>query len=220
LSLGVPAWLPEETSAVAIGASHWWVLRNSGGEWIVDIRTEDGSLTGGFPLTKELEDIEGPLFSVCMLAMRAQLWIAFGRHLFLFEGTGRAPRRWDCESTIIGLEPSAPLLTGAVVARCTNGVAVFWCDHSGDHVEVLAPLLERPFAVFLGNGALVVMSSIERPGGYMGEVIDLDRRGVHSRAEFFWQGGEPVALVGAARQDHFAIFTRAGEVQVKRVPAG
>lgn len=218
LSLGTPAWLPEELSAAAIGASHWWVLRGSSGEWIVDVRTDDGQLTGGFPLAHVLAEIDEPVHSVYMLAVRSQLWIAFGRHLFLFEAAGRAPRRWVCESTIIGLEPSAPLLASAVVARCMRGVAVFWCDHSGDHVEVLAPELERPFAVFLGNGALVAFSSVERPGGYQGEVIDVDRRGVHSRAEFFWQGDEPAGMVGAARQDQFAIFTRRGEVEVKRVP--
>ena len=75
-----------------------------------------------------------------------------------------------------------------------------------------------PLAAFLGNGVLVLLSTVAGPGGYMGQVIDLHRRDIHSRAEFFWQGDAPAALVGTGRQDQFAIFTYHGEVQVQRVP--
>ena len=92
-------------------------VRGSTGEWIVDVRTEDGQLTGGFPLSQALAEIDEPVQSVCLLAMRTQLWIAFGRFLFLFEAAGKSPRRWVCETPIVGLEASAPFLASAVVAR-------------------------------------------------------------------------------------------------------
>jgi hypothetical protein len=218
LALSAPAWLPDGVAAVTARSGHLWILRNTGSEWIVDVRFGNGSLTTEFSLQYLLADISEPVVTVAMLAIRSQVWIALGHHLFRFDEPRKPAQHWECESPILRLEPSAPFLTRALVARCAQGVAVFWCDQLKDHVEMLASDLAEPFCAWLGNGMLALLSSQEGPDGYSGRIIDLDRRGVHSEANFSWKEGSPAGLVALPRPDAFAVFTREGKVQIFHVP--
>lgn len=219
LMLFAPAWLPNATSVLTINSPHWWILRRSQGDWVVDGYRETGELDGSFSLGDCLAKIEDPASTVAMQAMRSQLWVAFGRHLFVFARPGQVARHWVCETAIHHLEASAPLLASAVIARCEMGAAIFWCDDMNDRVEMIGSDLRAPFAASLGNGVIVLLSSHEGPDGYAGLVIDIDRRGIHSQAEFSWKGDRPAGVVATDRQDMFAVFTFEGVVQLLSVPS-
>ncbi|HEV7406104.1 MAG TPA: hypothetical protein VGO11_24370 [Chthoniobacteraceae bacterium] len=218
ISVGVPSWMSDGVAAIATSAGHWWTLRGSAGEFILESRGEDGRLTGSTALTPWLNEITEPVEFVSLLALQAHVWVALGRHVFLF-GSGREPRRWACEFPIIGLEPSAPFLPRAALARCTRGACVFWADQPQADPEMLAAELVAPHAAFLRNGAVVLLSTGANPGGFAGRVLDLDRRGLHGATEFTWPDDYPQALTGTDTPAGFAIFTRAGEVHVHNVPS-
>ena len=154
-----------------------------------------------------------------MLALRRHVWLACGPNLLLFKG-GKIGRSWRLESPILGLEASVPFLPCAVLARCEKGAAVFWHDALAGDVEMIAPELKRPRAVFLGNGTLVLLAGEGDGRGCDGLAVDIDRRGVHSAAQFYKMGGTPVALVATDRPDEFAIFDGTSEASIWRVPAG
>lgn len=217
LPLSAPHWLPEGFAAMAVNAGHCWILRNANGEWIVDIRSANGYLSGEYSLQSIVDEIPEPVTTVAMLAVRSQVWIALGRYLFQFEQPRRPSRRWTLETPIVGLEPMAPLLAAGVVARCELGAAVFWCDHLNE-AEMIATDLAAPFCAPLGNGMIAFLSSIEEPDGFAGRVIDIDRHGEHSKEDFRWNGGAPVGLVAMPQPNGFAVFDQEGKVQTYEVP--
>jgi tetratricopeptide (TPR) repeat protein len=216
VSVVVPSWMPDGIAAVATSTGQWWTLRESAREFILECRSDDGRLTGSTALTSLLDEVEGPIETISMLALETRVWVALGRELLLFH-SGREVWRSRCESPIIGLEASAPFLPRAAVARCSRGVAVFWADHPLAGGEMLATNLVGPRAVWLRNGALVLLSSVATPGGFAGQVIDLDRRGIHSATDFVWSGASPIALVATDVPNGFAIFTHAGEVHLHEI---
>jgi tetratricopeptide (TPR) repeat protein len=218
LRLDGPSWMPEGVAAVSMSGGQCWLLRSSAaGEFILEVREIGGRVVGSFGLTSLFVEIGEPVEQVSMLAMGTQVWMAFDSQLFLFECEVR-PRHWRCEAPIVGLEPSAPLLARAVVARCAHGAAVFWADQPDQTVEMLAADLGAPLAAAVGNGSLVLLATVAGPGGFSGRVFDLDRRGVSSSADFSWEGAWPVALVATNLPNEFAIFTQDGEVTIMAVP--
>lgn len=217
VSLAVPSWMPAGVAAIATSAGQWWLLRASAGEFILECRTEDGRLNGSTALTPWLGEITAPVEFISLLALESHVWIALDRHLFLFKDT-RDPHRWTCDSPIIGLEPSAPFLPRAALARCTQGAIVFWADQLEAEPPVLAKDLSFPHATFLSNGTLVILSNVTIPGGFPGQVIALDRRGVHGSRDFIWPGPQPAALVATDSRNGFAIITHSGEALVHHIP--
>lgn len=195
------------------------MIRTSTGEFVLECWSGDGVFVSNKALTPWLKKIADPVESVAILALGPCVWVALGQHLFRCNGDHRKPRHWRCESPILGLEPSAPFLPRAAVARCARGAAVFWFDQPGGDPEMLAADLVKPLATFLRNGTLVLLSSTESPGGFAGQVIDLDRRGVHGTTDFTWSGERPVALIATDAPGSFAIFTHTGEVTVYQIPA-
>jgi tetratricopeptide (TPR) repeat protein len=218
LRVGVRPWLPDDTIAISLSGVLWWVLRGPPAALVLEVRTDDGKLTGSFGFPELLESAGGVIAHASLLVLRAQAWLAINEHLLLLEG-GKVSRSWRCETPIVGLEASAPFLPRGAVARCERGAAVFWADHLSAEVTMQASELNCPIVTFLGNGTLVLLSSVPAFGVFDGEVIDLDRRGVHSSAKFQWPNPQPpCALIATDRPDEFAIFTRDGEVQLFRVP--
>ena len=218
LTVAVPDWLPAGLLAIATSAGQWWLLRGSAGDLILEARGHDGRFVGCATLNSWLSQITEPMenFSVSMLALRHRVWVSIERHIFLFDGTEML-NHWSCESPVIGLEATAPFLPRGIVARCEQGAAVFWSDEPAASGEMLASALVAPLATFLGNGTLVLLSSVAGPGGFAGQVLDLDRHRIHSTADFTWSGAWPVALIAADTPYAFAIFTRSGEVQLHGV---
>ena len=219
LRVGMPDWMPEQMLALSVSGAQWWVLRIAGPELILDERTEDGRLVGGFEVGELVADIGDAGGTFSMLALRRHVWLACGPNLLLFKG-GIIECSWRLESPILGLEASAPFLPCAVVARCERGAAVFWHDAFSASVEMIAPELKRPRAVFLGNGTLILLAGESDGRGCDGRAVDLDRKGIHSEATFYKLGGTPLALVGTDRPDEFAVFDGTSEAQIWRVPVG
>ena len=221
LIVAVPDWMPEGVLALATSGGQWWLLRGPAGDLIVEARGTDGRLTGSTSVNPWLPHLTEPLesSSVSILALGSRVWVSLDRHLFLIDQSKRR-NYWRCESPIIGLEPTAPFLPCGVVARCEHGASVFWSDEPAASGEMLASDISAPLAVFLGNGTLVLLSSVAGPGGFAGQVLDLDRHHIHSTADFTWTGAWPVALVAADAPYSFAIFTRTGEVQILGITTG
>jgi hypothetical protein len=63
-------------AAVATSAGQWWTLRGSAGEFILECRGDDGRLTGSTALTSLLDEVEGPIESISMLALGTRVWVA------------------------------------------------------------------------------------------------------------------------------------------------
>lgn len=217
LHILMPPWMPESSAAISVSAGMFWCMRGLPAEIILESRTAGGALLGNFSLNHLLEQINEPVQRVSLLARGTHVWMAFDRHLFLFDG-GKNSNHWVCETPIIGLEASAPHLARAVVARCVYGAAVFWLDHRSSNAEMLATSLVSPYAAFLGNGTLVLLSSSGESAQFAGQILDLDRRGIHSTADFSYRGEWPAGITATDRADCFAIFTHAGAVHLHRVP--
>ena len=96
-------------------------------------------------------------------------------------------------------------------------MAVFWLDALSDHIEMIASHLTRPRALFLGNGALVLLAGESDGRGCEGVVVDIDRRGIHGEEKFYKNGAPPIGLVGTERPDDFAIFDGTDQAQIWRV---
>jgi len=215
---GHPAWVPPEMLAISISGAQWWVLRASESELILEERTESGNLVGSFDAAPADEWLGNAPENFFLLALRLHVWIAFGDTLLLFKG-GRFERRWKLESPIVGLEASAPFLPGAIVARCEFGAAVFWHDALADDVQVIAANLKRPRCVFLGNGALILLSGISDGRGCEGLAVDLDRRAIYGERNFYKEGGTPIGLVSSDRPDECAFFDGTNQAQKLRLPS-
>jgi hypothetical protein len=215
ICVGRPAWLEESVVALALSGPQWWVLRWLPGELLLDVRTENGRLTGSFTLTGLLAHIapdEGGGFS--MIVLRTDVWLAIGSHLFLVAG-GAVQRHWQCESNIVGLVASPPFLPRGVVAHCAWGVAVFWHENLQDEIQMLASDYERPLATFLGNGMLVLIDRSETNIACSGRVFDLDRRGIHGSINFtIPDRRQAVGLVATDQPDEFAVFFVDSTVQI------
>jgi len=216
LQVGAPAWVPRDNLSMSVSGALWWVLRNSGVDLVLEERSPDGRVVGSFDVSDLAANPEPQPGGFCMLALRLHVWISCGRNLILFKG-GKIERTYQMESPIVGFEASAPFLACAVVARCEKGVAVFWLDALSDHVEMIASHLTRPRALFLGNGALVLLASESDGRGCEGVVVDIDRRGIHGEEKFYKNGAPPIGLIGTERPDDFAIFDGTDQAQIWRL---
>jgi hypothetical protein len=76
VSVVVPSRMPDGIAAVATSAGQWWTLRGSAGEFILECRGDDGRLTGSTALTSLLDEVEGPIESISMLALGTRVWVA------------------------------------------------------------------------------------------------------------------------------------------------
>jgi len=216
LHVGVPSWVPNDAFTLRISGTQWWLLRISEGHLLLEERAKDGRLIGSFDVSLVMHQPLRGSAQVILFSLRGHVWIACGPHLFLFKN-GKMTRRWELESSILGFEASAPFLSCAVVARCEQGVAVFFLDALSDHVEMIASHLARPRAVFLGNGTLVLLAGTSDGRGCEGIVVDIDRRGIHSEEKFYKNGHPPIALIGTDRTDDFAVFDGSNSAEVWRV---
>jgi hypothetical protein len=214
--VGSPSWVPETVLAMSISGSQWWSLWANQGELILDQRTEDGRLMGNFDMSAILQDVQAPA-NFSLLALGRNVWVACGPNLALLK-RGRIVNQWRLESPILGLEATAPFLTSGIVARCEYGAAFFWHEALSERVEMIAHELPRPRAVFLGNGALVLLGMVRDGQGCDGLVLDVDRRGIHGETTFFKNGESPIALVGTDRPDEFAIFDGTNTAQIMQLP--
>jgi hypothetical protein len=218
--VGSPSWVLESVLAMSVSGAQWWSLWANPYEVFLDQRAEDGRLMGNFDvsvLLQDLEELKVSDESFSLLALGTHVWVACGPNLALLK-SGRITHRWRLESPILGLEATAPFLASGIVARCEHGAAVFWHDTLSDHVEMIAHELHRPRAVFLGNGALVLLGMARDGRGCDGLVLDVDRRGIHGEAPFSKAGESPIALIGTDSPDEFAIFDGTNAAQIMRVP--
>ncbi len=223
LRVAVPLWFPSDAGALALYGSEWWILRGLTTEIVLELRDETGRILATTDLSNDIND---SLFAneglappcISMLALRSQVWIAVGRRLHLFNGR-KAPHTWEFETECLGLGSSAPFLARAIVAACRQGAVVFWPENLEKSPETVGFDLESPTAAFLGNGLLVLLATGSGPDGHFaGQVIDLDRRGVLSAADFTWRGGQPAAVIATDVPNEFAIFTVTGETHIHRAP--
>jgi hypothetical protein len=212
-----PPWLPR-VLATSVSAGQYWMLRFVESDLIAEARGESGQIIGNFKLPDELHQMAREVIQsrparggISMLAMRSNLWIAVRRKLYCFSGNSTW-KEWNFEGEIFGLEQSSPFLSRAIAVRCSTGAAVFWADHISATPEIISSKLIAPLAAFLRNGSLVLLSTSAGPEGFPGQVIDLDRRGIHSTADFTWKGDWPAALVATDQPGGFAIFTKYGAV--------
>ena len=216
-----PPWFPRFI-ATSMSAGQYWMLRFVDADLIAEARSDLGKIIGSFKPPEELCQAARQIVQaqparggISMLAMRSQVWIAVASKLYCFSGS-QTWKEWNFEEEIFGLEQSSPFLSRAIVVRCKNGAAVFWADQLSGAPEIIATNLIAPLAAFLRNGSLVLLSTSAGPEGFPGRVIDLDRRGIHSTADFAWNGDWPVGLVATDQPDGFAIFTKYGAVAVFR----
>jgi tetratricopeptide (TPR) repeat protein len=214
VSAGSPAWLPEETLAIALGGNginHALATTDEG----LALNTFDAKIS---PVRSQLITYDSiwpgegvsapPVLPVPMCTRDEAVYLGLGNRLVLVTG-GRTPRIFNMPWVILSLCGSMPYSVGRIVACLEQGAVLFW--EEGQTVVRFAEALSRPVGAFTASGWIVLASSEEL------HVYKTEERKIQLAARQA-RTGRPVAVLATADPDGFAIVREDGLVEQYQMP--
>ena len=134
--------------------------------------------------------------------------VACFSELFIYQDTARRTEL-KFDAPIIGLVPTPPLARAGCAVLLQNGVALVWLDQLSA-VQTVVTNTRDPLAAFTRLGSLVVLSREAREG----RLFEIIRGEARPAADFDGITGKPIAVVGTAEREGFAVCSEEGTVQL------
>ena len=208
-----PSWWPEGVFAAAFADDgNLWLLRGQGQDRMLLIcHTLRGEIVSQVPIALPADvqaEFEWNLPEFHLLSVGNRVLVAWADRLLIHQGEGDWKElAFDARTT--GLIPMPSLARAGCAVQLESGVALVWLDRPTSAHTVAAGLV-RPLAAFTRQGTLAVVSAEERSGRLF-EIIGGQAR---EAAVFKGVGNRPIALLGTADREAFAIVEEGGAVQL------